>query len=248
MRFGCNRNERGIEMKAIITGGSSGLGYEIAKQLRGKNFDLILIGRSKEKLNNAKVRLCEIESEATIECFDFDIADEPSVLNFFKVLNDRHDVISYLFNVAGKSYYSKIEEITHANIMDTLQANMIGLMLMTIHGVKLFKSVPSPEQRIVSILSTAALKGKKYETVYNASKWGARGFLESVRDEVASTHIDMINIYPGGMQTAFWDHSTSGYAVDTFMKSEDVANQIVAITMDHHTWISDVTINRPRKV
>ncbi|MBB6215932.1 short-subunit dehydrogenase [Anaerosolibacter carboniphilus] len=234
-------------MKAIITGGSSGLGYEIAKQLREKKYDVILIGRSREKLNNAKARLSEIESEATIECFDFDIADESNVIHFFKILNDRHEVITYLFNVAGKSYYGKIEEISHTTIMDTLQANMIGLMLMTVHGIKLFNSVPSSKQRIVSILSTAALKGKKYETIYNASKWGARGFLESVRDEVTSTHIDIINIYPGGMQTAFWDHSRSGYAVDTFMKPEDVAKQIVGITIDHCTWISDVTINRPRQ-
>ncbi len=235
-------------MKAIITGGSSGLGYEIAKQLREKNVDVILIGRSKEKLNHAKVRLCEIESEAVIECFDFDIANESSVVKFFKILDDRQETITYLFNVAGKSNYGKIEEITHATIMDTLQGNMIGLMLMTIHGVKLFKSVSLPKQRIVSVLSTAALKGKKYETIYNASKWGARGFLESVRDEVANTHIDIMNIYPGGMKTAFWDHSTSGYAVDAFMEPEDVAKQIVAITIDHHTWVSDVTINRPRQV
>lgn len=234
-------------MKAIITGGSSGLGYEIARQLRNSNFDVILIGTSKEKLNRAQAQLETIKSDATIECFDFDISDEMSVTNFYKILNDRQEAITYLFNVAGRSYYGSIEEITHAGIMDTLKANMIGLMLMTAHGVKLFKSFPASKQRIVSILSTAALKGKKHETIYNASKWGARGFLESVRDEVSSTHIDIINIYPGGMQTPFWDNSISGYAVDTFMSPEDVAKQVVAITTDHNTWISDVTINRPRQ-
>ncbi len=234
-------------MKAIITGGSSGLGYEIAKQLRSNNFDLILIGTSKEKLSRAQAQLETIKSDATIEGFDFDISDEASVKNFFTILSDRQEVITYLFNVAGKSYYGSIEEITYADIMDTLKANMIGLMLMTAYGVKLFKSFPDSKQRVVSILSTAALKGKKHETIYNASKWGARGFLESVRDEVSSTHIDIINIYPGGMQTPFWDNSISGYAVDTFMKPEDVAKQVVAITADHNTWICDVTINRPRQ-
>ena len=124
---------------------------------------------------------------------------------------------------------------------------MIGLMLMTARGVKLFKEYAAPKQRIISILSTAALKGKKHETVYNASKWGARGFLESVRDEVSNTHIDIINIYPGGMQTPFWENSASGYAVDTFMEPEAVAKQVAAIATDHSTWISDVTINRPRQ-
>lgn len=235
-------------MKVIITGGSSGLGYEIAKQLRNNSFDVILIGRSKEKLNKAQTQLNTIKSDGTIECFDFDISDEKSVIDFYKILNDRQEVITYLFNVAGRSYYGNIEEINHKSIMDTLNANMIGLMLMTAYGVKLFKSFPATKQRIVSILSTAALKGKKHETVYNASKWGARGFLESVRDEVASTNIDIINIYPGGMHTPFWDNSTSGYAIETFMKPEDVAKQVVSIATDHNTWVSDVTINRPRSV
>jgi short-subunit dehydrogenase len=234
-------------MKAIITGGSSGLGFEIAKGLREKSIDILLIGRNKGKLNNAKTRLYEIENDATIECYDFDISDEKSVINFFGLLNDRKEIVEYLFNVAGKSFYGEIEEITYTSIMDTLEANMIGLMLMTTHGVKHIKAFPAPKQRIVSVLSTAALKGKKFETVYNASKWGARGFLESVREEVANTNIEVINIYPGGMQTPFWNDSLSGYALDTFMQPDDVARQIVAMATDHQIWISDVTINRPRK-
>jgi len=235
-------------MKAIITGGSSGLGYEIAKQLRRLNFDLILIGTRKEKLDRALAQLEAVESSGKMEGFAFDISDEEKVREFFGKMEERREAIDYLFNVAGKSYYGSIEEITCGEIMDTLRANMIGLMLMTARGVKLFKAYAAPKQRIVSILSTAALKGKKHETVYNASKWGARGFLESVRDEVSNTHIDIINIYPGGMQTPFWENSTSGYAVDAFMEPEAVAKQVVAIATDYSTWISDVTINRPRQV
>lgn len=233
-------------MKAIITGGSSGLGFEIAKELRKKDIDVLLIGRDKEKLNNARARLHEIENDAIIECYDFDISNEKSVISFYEMLNDRKEIIAYLFNVAGKSFYGEMEKITYTNIINTLEANMIGLMLMTVHGVKHIRAFPTPKQRIISILSTAALKGKKFETVYNASKWGARGFLESVREEVANTNIEVINIYPGGMQTPFWDDSLSGYAVDTFMRPDDVAKQIVEMATEHQIWISDVTINRPR--
>ena len=235
-------------MKAIITGGSSGLGYEIARQLRYKNYDVILIGTNRKKLEKAQAQLGAIVSDATIEGFAFDISDEDNVIGFFNLLNDRHEVIDYLFNVAGKGYFGIIEEINNNSIMDTLKPNMIGLMLMTAHGVRFFKAFPASKKRIVSVLSTAALKGKKHEAIYNASKWGARGFLESVREEVSSTNIDIINIYPGGMLTPFWDNSISGYAVGTFMKPEDVAKQIVTISTDHNTWISDVTINRPRQV
>jgi len=234
-------------MKAIITGGSSGLGYEIARLLREEDFDLLLIGTKKEKLDKALEQLELIESSAVIESFAFDISDEAEVMEFYDTLKERQEKVDYLFNVAGRSYYGNVEAINHKCIMDTLNANMIGLMLMTAGAVKQFKAFPAARQRIVSVLSTAALKGKKQETVYNASKWGARGFLESVRDEMTNTHIDIINVCPGGMDTPFWDNSPSGYATGTFMKPEDVARQVVAISTDYSTWISDITINRPRQ-
>ncbi len=235
-------------MKAIITGGSSGLGFEIARLLREKNMDLILIGTNKVKLDKAVKKLEDIKSDAYIDGFAFDISDEAEVKKFYGILEERQDKVGYLFNVAGRSYYGNVEEISHKDIMTILNANMIGLMLMTAGAVRQFKAFPAARQRIVSVLSTAALKGKKQETVYNASKWGARGFLESVRDELANTHIDVINVCPGGMYTPFWDNSPSGYEVDTFMSPEDVARQIVAISTDYSTWISDITINRPRQV
>lgn len=233
-------------MEAIITGGSSGLGLEIAKQLIERNIDVILIGRSREKLKNASTILHGIRNEAKIEYYDFDISNEKSVVEFFELLGKRGDRIDYLFNVAGKFFYGKIEEITYEDIMNTLKANMVGLMLMTSHGVAHMKSFSASKQRIISILSTAALKGKKFESVYNASKWGARGFLEAVREEAAGSGIEIINIYPGGMKTPFWEGSNSGYAVDTFMNPEDVAGQIVAVAVDHKIYVSDVTINRSK--
>lgn len=235
-------------MKAIITGGSSGLGFEIARLLREKNMDLILIGTNKGKLDKAVEQLKDIKSDADIDGFAFDISDEAQVTEFYNILTEKQEKVDYLFNVAGRSFYGNVEEINHKDIMAILNANMIGLMLMTAGAVRQFKAFPAARQRIVSVLSTAALKGKRQETVYNASKWGARGFLESVRDEMTNTHIDVINICPGGMHTPFWDNSPSGYAVDTFMRPEDVARQIVALSTDHSTWISDITINRPRQV
>lgn len=233
-------------MRAIITGGSSGLGYEIAKQLRLADHDVIIIGTKKEKLEKAREQLETIPAHAKVGSFAFDISDEYSVAEFFKVISDRHEVVDYLFNVAGRGCFGSMENITDKSIMDILKPNLIGLMLMTAHAVSHFKAFPAPKQRVVSVLSTAALKGKKNEAVYNASKWGARGFLESVRDEVSNTHIEVINTFPGGMITPFWDNSTSGYAVETFMKPQDVAKQIAALALDHNVCVSEVTINRPR--
>ena len=96
-------------------------------------------------------------------------------------------------------------------------------------------------------MSTAALSGKTNESLYNAAKWGARGFLEALRSELSDTPIEIINVYPGGMNTQFWNKMYSGYNTESFMDPEDVARNIVRVAMDRKVYVTDMTIQRPKQ-
>jgi short-subunit dehydrogenase len=111
---------------------------------------------------------------------------------------------------------------------------------------RVIRHMKSLEQkcRIINILSTAAQTGKTNETIYCSAKWGAKGFLESVRDEVHGGNIEIIIFYPGGMNTPFWNDIDSGYNFSTFMKAEDVAEEIVHVSLNDKMLISDLVINR----
>ena len=229
---------------AVITGGSSGLGFEMAHLLNGKKLNVLLVGRSLEKLELAKKKL-DSTGFALVDIFACDIGNEFEVKSLCVYMEGKSYEVEYLFNVAGTGMYGKVDEITENMIDRVFSANLKGLILMCKSFVPKMENYKKGS-RIVNVLSTAALKGKKMESVYYAAKWGARGFTESLKDEVQSTGIEVMTVYPGGMKTAFWNESTSGYDTQKFMDAEDVAEVIVDLALNRNVYVSEVTINRPK--
>jgi len=234
-------------MYHLITGGSSGLGFEIAKMLIKMDEHVIILGRNQEKLNEALNALKDISKKADVLAYSLDIAIEEDVDAFIETLETSGKSVKNLYNCAGTTFYGPVTEIGREAIDNVLQSNMIGLMLFTSKMISHLLKKPAEPKRIISVLSTAALKGKANETIYNAAKWGARGYLESIRDELSKTPIEVINVFPGGMRTAFWADSKSGYDVDRFMDPVDVARNIVRVAMDNKVYVTDITINRPKE-
>ena len=230
---------------AIITGGSSGLGFEIARNLVENNINVLLVSRSKSKLKYAKDQMTA-EGNSLVETFSCDIGNENMVKNLYKFVSDRNYHVNYLFNVAGIGLYSSVDEITLGDIQKIFASNLIGLMLICKTFINHFNS-NSHNARIVNILSTAALKGKKMESIYYAAKWGARGFTESLKDELQDTNTEIITVYPGGMKTPFWEDSKASYETSDFMDPSEVGKVITDIALNHKVYISELTINRPKQ-
>ncbi|UUV18197.1 SDR family NAD(P)-dependent oxidoreductase [Fusobacteria bacterium ZRK30] len=230
---------------SLITGGSSGLGYELAKKLikRGKN--VIIMGRDEKKLNNSIKELKTIYQDVKILGVKIDISDLSEVDKFFLDLKTDNIEIEHLYNNAGKGFFGSVEELTEYEISSILNSNLVGLINMTSRAVKHMKNLKQ-KCRIINILSTAAQTGKKNETIYCAAKWGAKGFLESIREEVRGGNIEVIIVYPGGMDTPFWNNIDSGYDFSTFMKAEDVAEEIIHASLNCKMVISDLIINRKK--
>lgn len=228
---------------SLITGGSSGLGYELAKKLIEAKKNIIIIGRNKDRLDNAVAALQTLSEDVQVKGVQLDIADLSEVDIFFSSVKKENIQIEYLYNNAGKGYFGSVEKLTETDISSVLGSNLIGLINMTSRIIAHMKTLKH-KCRIINILSTAALVGKKNETIYNSAKWGAKGFLESVRDEIRGGNIEVLIFYPGGMNTPFWDNIDSGYDFPTFMKAEDVAEEITHGSLNNKMVISDLVINR----
>ena len=96
-------------------------------------------------------------------------------------------------------------------------------------------------------MSSAALKGNKNETVYCATKWGERGYTESLKAEYKGTSVKVVGVYPGGMNTNFWKDSRDYVSVeksDTFMNPVDVAKVIMDNISYDSLNIADIMIER----
>jgi len=230
---------------SLITGGSSGLGYELARKLTEAGKNIIIVGRNRERLERAAEELRKESRGGEVRGVQMDIANLSEVDSFFSGLKEEGIQIEHLYNNAGKGYFGSVEELTEGDINSVLGSNLTGLIHMTSRAVGHMKKLEE-RCRIINILSTAALAGKKNETIYNAAKWGAKGFLEAVRDEIRGGNIEVIICYPGGMNTPFWDEVDSGYDFSTFMKAEDVAEEIIHASLNERMVVSDLIINRRR--
>lgn len=186
--------------KILISGGSSGLGLELAKQYGKNGFQVILVGRSTEKLEKA-VNILNLLEVSAVRVYNCDVSDLDSVKRLAKTIEKDHVKIDRLINCAGRGHFGSLSEMSSEQIVDMTTVNFLG----TVYMVQAFESIV--RERIINVISTAGLKGKRNESVYCATKYAVRGFTESLQVEWADRDICVTAVYMGGMATPFWDNN-----------------------------------------
>jgi len=222
----------------IITGGTSGLGLELVKEGIERGFFVCNLARNKGKMADLDLMFKE-----NYKGFVGDISDANFVKNAINEINNLGESISYLINCADKGYFHKVVEYSSEEIEDSF-TGLKGMILCT---TEVLKAKNEENIKIVNIMSSAALKGNKNETVYCAAKWGERGYTESLKAEYKGTSVKVVGVYPGGMNTNFWNDNR-GYVSEeksnTFMNPKDVAKVIMNnITCDGLN-VSDISLER----
>lgn len=231
-----------MEDIAIVSGASSGLGFEIAKRLVEEGTNVCILSRDGNNLNNAYEKLLNV-SNAKIEKFIGNVSDEEFVTEIFGELTKKYK-IKWLYNVAGIGMFFPPEETTKEMIENVFEANLYGLILMSTAALKQMKI--NNEGNIINIMSSSAKQGRPNESIYCAAKWGARGYTESLIEWSKGTNIRVFAVYPGGMNTPFWDKiDGANQNVINFMDPKEVAEQIIySVTNKRTIKITDITIDR----
>ena len=226
---------------SVITGGSSGLGLELAKQLQNHtNSTICLISKTKTKMDEAIKHLT-----GNVISFIGDISDENFVKNTFSTLQKQGYTIDYLFNNAGVGLFGNPDENTADITTSVINTNLIGTILVTNYAIPLMKDNGG---KIINILSSAALKGNPYESLYCASKWGVRGFTESLKSYYKGKTKKVVGVYPGGMNPQFWNNYinyVSNEKSNTFMDPANVAKIILNNITEPTVSVADIVIERP---
>ena len=226
----------------VITGASRGLGKEIAKEMLLKGNDVCLIARNGKELESTKTELSKITKQMVLT-FAGDVSDEKFVKMIFSELKENYR-INYLINNAGVGRFCKLEENTREIIDEVLSASLIGTILVTSNAMPLMKE----DGTIANIMSTAAIRGIANETAYCAAKWGARGFTEALKTEFAKSRLKIVSIFPGGIDTPFWNenrHYVSNQTSDTFMNPAELGKTIVeSLTGKTSLCVKELVIER----
>lgn len=222
----------------IITGGASGLGLELVKQSLARGYFVCNIARNPEKMSALDATFVE-----NYKGFVGDVSDDSFIANAINEINSLGN-IKYLINCAEKGCFKKPTEYTAGDI-DTSLAGLKGMVLCSAEALK---AKNEQDLKIVNVMSSAALKGNKNESLYCAAKWGERGYTESLKAEYKCTSVKIVGVYPGGMNTGFWNESrdyVSEEKSDTFMNPVDVAKVILDNILNHNDLnVADIVIER----
>lgn len=223
---------------ALITGAGSGLGLACAYEFTARGIPVLMVSRTMDTSVSVKKQSSAAYSLAA------DVGNPSDIQKIRQFVNSENHQVKWLVNNAGAGRFGDIGKYSPEDIEETLNGNLKGLIYMS----QAFADMITANNGVIcNIMSTAALNFRPQETIYTAAKWGARGFTEALRAELKGKTIKIMAVYPGGMNTNFWDESRH-YVPDSskFMDPSVVAERIVSNILDSKSCqVSDLTINRP---
>jgi len=175
----------------LLTGATGGIGQELAKQLDMAGAELILVGRNTQALYETSQRL----NHAT--CIRADLANEKNLSELAQLLEN--EPLDGLINAAGLNQFSTLENTSADNIQAIVQTNLVGPIMLT--QLLLPNLLKQPEALLLNIGSTFGSIGYAGYSAYCGSKFGLRGFTESLRRELADTSIKVLYVAPRATST-----------------------------------------------
>ncbi len=220
----------------IITGGSLGIGKETAKALVEKGANVLITGRSKERLLAA----AKYTGAKTIA---FDIGEIDSLKKnstyCLDILNSKIDI---LINNAGTGTRNSIEELNINDFIKVFNVNVFGLSIFTKAFVPLMKKQKSGT--IINIGSTASLKGYKNGSIYASSKFALRCLTQCWQAELRPYNIRVSQINPSEVTTAFGSPDRIERAeISNKLSPKDISHAIVsALEMRHKGMIHELNV------
>ena len=185
----------------LLTGASSGIGYQLAKDLGKEGANLALLARRKDILDNLSKELKSFNIKIiTAQC---DVTSQESVKTAFDFVKKEFGNINAAILNAGTSHRISVEEFNKDFITDIFNVNIIGLVYC------LFEIIPDFIKRksgmIVGVSSLAESRGFPRSAAYCASKTAASTFLESIRVELKKYNVKVITVKPGFVKTPMTD-------------------------------------------
>lgn len=208
----------------VITGAGSGLGASLAQKYNEAGHHVVLLGRRKEKLE----QVAETFSSKHYSIYSIDVSSFHEVEKVFAKMKTVIGPIDILVNNAGVGYFEMAEDLAMEQVDQMIDINLKGTIFCTQQVLANMRA--RDEGTVINVVSTAGLEGKVTESVYSASKFGVKGFTESIVKELADTNIHVHGIYMGGMKTPFWDGIIEEENTGGLMDPNDVADIILANT------------------
>jgi uncharacterized oxidoreductase len=182
----------------LVTGGTAGIGFEIAKAFSEKDNHVIITGRNEERLQNAASKLNNVTPIA------FDVTSADDVKRLVKTLQTDFPTLNVIINNAGKASYYGLDsdEDAFTNAQEEILTNYLSIIRLNQELLPLLKA--NGEAAIVNVSSIAALVPNHVIPTYAASKAALHSYSQSLRITLAkATDIKVFELMPPLVNTEF---------------------------------------------
>ena len=188
---------------ALITGASAGIGFEFGLRLAERGYDLILVARRRDRLDDLALRVRVAHAALRAEVIVADLADSAAPAQIAAEVTRLGMNVDLLVNNAGFGTHGHFEALSPEREQGEIAVNVAALVALT-HAF-----LPAMVERgsggVINIASTAAFQPVPYMAVYAATKAFVRSFSEAQHAEVYARGVRVLALCPGPTATEFFD-------------------------------------------
>jgi 3-oxoacyl-[acyl-carrier protein] reductase len=220
------------DVRALVTGGSSGIGFEIARQLKEKGAEVVICGRDEAKVVEAakKIGARGIRADVSIE------ADAVALVR--KTVETFPDY-NVLVNNAGFGSFAPLLDTDLGEMQRLFATNVFGAMVVARESARHF--VSRKRGNIINISSSAGVRGFAGGTAYAASKFAVSGMTECWRAELRKHDIRVMQINPSEVQTEFFRGGRP--QSERKLRATEIAHAALSmLEMDDRGFITELSV------
>ena len=220
------------DVRALITGGSSGIGFEIARQLKEKGAEVVICGRDEAKVIEAakKIGAHGIRADVSVE------ADVVALIRKTVELCPDYNV---LVNNAGFGSFAPLLDTDLAGMKRLFATNVFGAMVAARESARHF--ISRKRGNIINISSSAGVRGFAGGTAYAASKFAVSGMTECWRAELRKHDIRVMQINPSEVQTEFFRNDRP--PSERKLRATEIAHAALSmLEMDDRGFITELSV------
>ena len=213
-----------MEKVALVTGSSSGIGYETSLSLAREGYFTYATMRNLEKADIIK-KIAE-EENLPLKVIKLDVDDENSIENALKTIIDEKQRIDVLVNNAGYGIWGTAEDVSIKEFKEQFETNFFSVVRMIQKIAPIMREQGSGN--IVNISSIAGRIGFPVSTAYISSKFAIEGLSESLRYELGPFGVNVTIIEPGVIKTNFFDSMRTAKKADESDVYRDITIKVIS--------------------
>jgi short-subunit dehydrogenase len=215
--------------KAIITGASEGLGFQISQVLIEHEWEVVGISRHKG-------------SDDRVGFIQGDLTKEDEIKRVVEEIKKQHSKFDLLINCAGVLLIEKLGEIDYKKTEELIRLNLIA-PIMIVSNLK--DLILQNEADILNVGSTSGYKGRENWAAYGSSKWGLRGLHENLKLEFKETKTRVVLFNPPAFKSNHFQKAGIEADMSEFLDPRDVANLLYSlIVIPKNVQVGEIIINK----